>query len=231
MFRLASDAASILDISIWKVLADTLLTRLHPQRTPYVRDMMLEGRRLVSPGVLPPDSDAPGFPHPWFETADASSWSTALRLGVLVLTPSFYDPFHSSETLRPEIVRPLFSQPLVELCLRIPLYVHLDGGRDRGLARRAFARDVPPAILDREWKDRAPRFQEELLKWNLAFVREMLLDGALNREGLLRKDELANSLSAMPIRNSVFPGEILDHLCVETWLRTWKETSGTILSN
>jgi asparagine synthase (glutamine-hydrolysing) len=38
---------------------------------------------------------------------------------------------------------PLFSQPLVELCLRIPLYTLLQGDKDRALERAAFQDCVP----------------------------------------------------------------------------------------
>ena len=43
----------------------------------------------------------------------------------------------------PEIVSPLYAQPPSSFFLRIPIHVHAEGGRDRGLARRAFAREVP----------------------------------------------------------------------------------------
>jgi len=119
-------------------------------------------------------------------------------------------------------VFPLLSQPLVELCMRIPSYVHFDQGRDRGLARRAFTNDVPTQLLERTWKDRVQGFPEEILRANIADLRPMLLDGILAKRGYLDRPILESTLSGNAFEVAASVGEILDHVMVEAWLQSWK---------
>ncbi|MGH8187965.1 MAG: asparagine synthase-related protein, partial [Steroidobacteraceae bacterium] len=127
----------------------------------------------------------------------------------------------------PEIVSPIYAQPVTELCLRIPADVLFAEGRDRGLARQAFAGDVPDAILRRLWKDRPGDFHEQVIARNLGWLRQMLLDGVLVREGMLDRAALERALAEGPTKTDVFAGEILRHLDTETWVRQWtRERTG-----
>jgi len=139
---------------------------------------------------------------------------------MLVVTPEFYNVIDATQP-EPELIAPLNAQPAIELFLRIPIHVHAEGGRDRGLARRAFAREVPAPILQRLWKDRAPGFHSELLLRNLDLVRELFLDGVLVREGLLDRAAVEAALAAGPAKTEVLPVEIYRHLDVEIWARYW----------
>jgi asparagine synthase (glutamine-hydrolysing) len=181
---------------------------------------LLLGSQLVSPqaraGFAIPDS----YPHPWFNQLGHVPWDVIRRLGILVLTPEFYNVADAADP-EPEIVSPLYAQPAVELFLRIPIHVHAEDGRDRGLARRAFAREVPQQILQRQWKDRAPGFHSELLLRNLDLVRELFLDGVLVREGLLDAAAVEAAFAAGPSKTEVLPAEIYRHLDIEVWARYW----------
>jgi hypothetical protein len=84
--------------------------------------------------------------HPWFSSQRRTSRATVRRLGVLLAPPQFYDVIPPNDA--PDVVSPLYAQPVLETLLRIPLYRLFEGGRDRGLARRAFENDVPEPILD-----------------------------------------------------------------------------------
>src|SRR5690606_6996824 len=46
-------------------------------------------------------------------------------------------------------VRVYLTQPIIETCLRIPSWVMTYGGVDRGLARKAFQRDLPQDVVRR----------------------------------------------------------------------------------
>src|SRR4029078_11159828 len=118
------------------------------------------------------------YPHPWFSQLRYVPWDVIRRLGLLVGTPEVYNVIDAAQP-EPELIAPLYAQPAIELLLRIPIHVHAEGGRDRGLARRAFVREVPEATLQRHWKDRAPGFHSELLLRNLDLVSELFLDGVL----------------------------------------------------
>lgn len=162
-----------------------------------------------------------GPSHPWFGATDNIPWHIVLQMSTLIYPRAFYDPGGSPDAADPEPVEPLLSQPVVELCLRIPMHVHIHGGRDRALARRAFMSDVRREILERQWKDRVPGFFEAMFAWNVGFTREMLLDGMLVKEKLLDRRRLEQALSRIPGKDIPWAGEIFDHLITEAWLRAW----------
>jgi asparagine synthase (glutamine-hydrolysing) len=97
--------------------------------------------------------------------------------------------------------------------------VHFEGGRIRGLARRAFQGRVPKPILDRQWKDRPIAAPAAIVQGNLPFIREMLLDGHLTENRILDRPALDAALSAEPNRQRAVASEILAHLDMELWLR------------
>ncbi len=127
-----------------------------------------------------------------------------------------------------ERISPLRSQPVVEVCLRIPTYWHASDGWSRALARRAFAADVPREILQRHLKGGVDGYVKRLLFANIQFVRELLLDGLLIREGLLDRRKLADTLSGRTTRGGAEMAEVFDHLSTEAWLRTWIDRSYTL---
>lgn len=135
----------------------------------------------------------------------------------------FYDPIGS--THYPDRVHPLLSQPLIELCLRIPTYVLTAGGWDRAIARRAFERELPPEIVARRSKGGNDAYLRQLLQCNLKFVRELLLDGVLVQENLIDRHRLESVLSQQRASLAPEAGEVLvQHLNIEVWLRGWTTT-------
>lgn len=121
----------------------------------------------------------------------------------------------------PEFVFPLLSQPLQELCLLIPTHILTIGGRDRGLARRAFVRDVPPSILNRTSKGFVDDYLKELLASNLPLIKSLVCDSALVRERIVDAAVLEKALrldNAMGMGNAI---EILQLASTEAWLRAW----------
>jgi asparagine synthase (glutamine-hydrolysing) len=218
--RLASEVALRTERSTGSVLLSSIRHWLVGAKLSDMRPALLMSSQLVSPqlraGFTMPDS----YPHPWFSQLRHVPWDVIRRLGILVGTPEFYNVIDAAQP-EPELISPLYAQPAVELFLRIPIHVHAEGGRDRGLARRAFVREVPEQILQRQWKDRAPGFHSELLLRNLDLVRELFLDGVLIREGLLDRAAVEAALAAGPSKTEVLPVEILRHLDVEIWARYW----------
>jgi asparagine synthase (glutamine-hydrolysing) len=181
---------------------------------------LLMGSRLVSAQLRAAFAMPESYPHPWFSHLRDVPWDVIRRLGTLVGTPEFYNVIDAAQP-EPELISPLYAQPAIELFLRIPIHLHAESGRDRGLARRAFVREVPEPILQRLWKDRAPGFHSELLLRNLDLVRELFLDGVLVREGLLDHAAVEAALAPGPSKTEVLPVEILRHLDLEIWARYW----------
>jgi asparagine synthase (glutamine-hydrolysing) len=85
---------------------------------------------------------------------------------------------------------PLLSQPLMEVCLQIPTYLLLQGGRERALAREAFANQVPPQILRRYDKGSTVAHATEMLRRSDPFLRELLLGGILAENNVIDRKEL-----------------------------------------
>jgi asparagine synthase (glutamine-hydrolysing) len=119
----------------------------------------------------------------------------------------------------PDDVSPLLSQPVVELFLRIPTYLLIAGGRDRMLARRAFAQDLPLRLIARSSKGGQNSFGLQVLRRNEKRIRELLLDGRLCREGLLNRRKMEAVLASDYDSNTTGLMEILHtHLSAEIWL-------------
>ena len=103
-----------------------------------------------------------------------------------------YDPFERSDD--PAFLAPLCSQPFLELSLRIPVYVLTKGARiapwrEPLSAKPARGRDPPQGerIVSERKKD--------LVRDNLPLLRELMLDGVLVREGLLKRAQMEQALS------------------------------------
>ncbi len=183
------------------------------------RKKLLVGAVLASSKIRGKGLDTLRYPHPWFDACEQVPWHVILRLGTLLDTPRFYNPFISPTAFSPYSVAPLYSQPVIEILLRIPLYILFRHGHERGLAREAFRQDVPEAILRRQWKDRAPGAFENLVRRNRAFMYDTLIGGALCREGLLDRDAMQSALSGNFSTSQFFVGELMNYLDLELWLR------------
>jgi len=211
----AADVAVLADTTVWHVLAGALRAAL-TQRDVADERLLRIKRVLASPDICMGMECEKGNEHPWFREAARSSLSIRLRLGSLLARQPHYDPLGEDDV--PYAVSPLLSQPVIEACLRIPIHVHIQGGIDRALARHAFENDVHPAILARTWKDRAQGFLEHVLVANRLYIREVLLDGQLMRDGLLDKSKVERALSESPRKRTGFLAEIFDHFDTELWL-------------
>jgi asparagine synthase (glutamine-hydrolysing) len=160
-------------------------------------------------------SDAP----PWYLSDESIPPGKQRHIAAVVRPECYYDPFGIPGD--PERLAPLVSQPLIELCLRIPTYVLTSGGWDRAVARRAFTAEVPAEILHRRSKGGIEEHSAAILKRNIKFIRHLLLDGELVRNGLLDRCKVESALSGRP--SGVMKGmvKIFQYIGIEIWLNTW----------
>ncbi|MFC4314928.1 asparagine synthase-related protein [Steroidobacter flavus] len=221
LFKLASQVALLTEKSSWTVLTTAIRRVVTGQNTGTPTARILEASQLVSPDIKHNFQGHDGVSHPWFQGQRRVPWDKIRRIGTLMMAPENYTVTATADAPVPEIVSPLYSQPVIELLLRIPIHTHFHRGHDRGLARMAFATDVPEPILRRLWKDRAPGFHDQLLERERPFLKETLLEGVLASHGLLDRPLLEEVLSARPTKNTVYPGEIFRHLDSEFWARHW----------
>ena len=117
---------------------------------------------------------------------------------------------------------PLLSQPLIELCLRIPSYLLLQGGRQRALAREAFADCVPAAIIRREDKGDITFTVTDTIRRSEGFLKELLFDGFLAQRSIVDVAQLeAFVLHKQPFRLE-HCSPLLACVAVECWARSWQ---------
>jgi asparagine synthase (glutamine-hydrolysing) len=116
---------------------------------------------------------------------------------------------------------PLASQPLVEFCLGVPTWLWAQGGRNRAVARAAFADLLPSAVLQRTSKAGPDSFVRLAFAANRALISERLMDGLLSRHGLIDRDALAVALASSELSDSEDCLRILDLLEAENWARAW----------
>jgi asparagine synthase (glutamine-hydrolysing) len=216
--EIALNAACLDDRSVWPVLRDMWRYGVRRKQLHSLTEHRSDWG-AVSAEVADRVTRRGDFTHPWFECSAAVAPGKLRQMFLLAFAPDFYDPFTRGEL--PERVCPLLSQPLVELCLRIPTYVLAPGPQDRMLARNAFAADLPDEILYRRAKGGLVRHVGQILEANRAFLAELLLEGVLVSRGLLDRKKVADTLSTTPSREKCSAPEIFDYAGIESWARSW----------
>jgi asparagine synthase (glutamine-hydrolysing) len=228
-FRVAMDAAELDNLSVWTVMARALREQLIRHRTgpwcpPHLTSNEFRRHWVVTDDVADEFvRKASRFIHPWLREPGAVAEGKLSQISALCMDTYCYDPL--AEDSDPARIAPLASQPLAELCSRIPTYVLVHNGWTRALARRAFAQDLPPAIRTRTGKGSPRAFPAVVLHENREFVRDMLLNGILVQRGILDKRKIAAGLPGTLAKAPMYVGDLVGHLCAETWLRVSGESA------
>lgn len=178
----------------------------------------LHGISFVNPEALPEDLSS-YTAHPW------RSDVAALPMGKQAQLYFLADVLHRHRPLphiqRVPLCHPLLSQPLIELCLSIPSYVLVHGGRQRALARKAFRDQIPEEIFQRQDKGSSSFAAMELFRRSQPFIRETLLGGVLVGRRIIDPEVLQPYLEqAVPIRDEQ-ARSLLACLAAELWARLW----------
>jgi asparagine synthase (glutamine-hydrolysing) len=171
---------------------------------------------FVHPNTLPPGL-LEYASHPWTHDAEDLPKGKQFQIYFLAEVVNRQRPIATVERISE--FHPLLSQPLIELCLRIPSYLLVRGGRQRSLARDTFQDRVPPEIIQREAKGETTLSIVDRVRRSQPFVRELLLDGVLAKQGFVDRASLARHLvSNEPLRlEHIFP--FLACITAEIWMR------------
>lgn len=210
------DAARLGKVSAWRAARFAIADRF--RKLPPALGLPAH-RVLVTDQVRLQARSPAGFVHPSFIAPSALPIGKLMQVQQLAYSAGYYDPFARDRA--PELVNPLLSQPLMELCLKLPTFVLAYGGRGRGLVRRAFEGQIPEAIAKRRTKGGMDEHIDALLATNADFARQMLLDGELMRRGLLDRAATESALSHPVNPGASEVGEIHFFLAVEIWLQRW----------
>jgi asparagine synthase (glutamine-hydrolysing) len=114
---------------------------------------------------------------------------------------------------------PLKSQPLLELCARIPLWLHQKGGVDRAVARTAFSEALPTEIRFRSSKAFGTQKYRDLVQMKQHLIRRTLLNGYLVSQGFVDAFALENAIGqeVPAVQAETLP--LCDLMSVELWAR------------
>lgn len=217
--RACLDAARLGKVSLWHSMWRALADQRH--RTSPVGE--LDGFvTLAGRAALDVVSNLEQHIHPDLRNQSALPIGKWHQLRMLVDASGYYDPYLCEAS--PELVNPLLSQPIIEMCLRLPTWLLTRGGQGRALARLAFAHDLPPEIVKRQSKGGMEAYVQNMLRRNLATARELLLEGHLVRHGLLDADKLTAALDGRMSASTHSAAEIHHCVAIEAWLRRFLDS-------
>lgn len=211
------DTAVLSRCSLWSILAQAVRYLWRSQTAP--PDLFeAGGSAFLTPTALqelsPTDSA-----EPWLADSPPLPPGKQAQIGY------FIDLLNRHEQLPafawPYECHPLISQPLVELSLRIPTYLLLKGGRQRAMAREAFADRVPSCILDREDKGSIRTQTRILLRGVGDLLRGELLQGALVSLRIVDPASLERIFVGGETYKAAHTPALLACLTAEMWARQW----------
>ena len=199
--------------SIWHHLLPALADQFRPAVVPTQK----VAEQLLTPRARALVSEVPS--HPWLHDADDLPPGKRMHLVMLANSQIFHArrPDPDGIILR----HPLLAQPVLEAVLPIPSYELAIGSNDRGLARAVFADRLPVAIAQRRGKGDAADHYSRAALANLSFLRDMLLDGVLVREGMVDQAALSAILTREHLFYSLDYQALALHATCEAWARYW----------
>ncbi|BEV11928.1 asparagine synthetase B family protein [Asticcacaulis sp. DW145] len=207
------DICALTGASVWEIGGLAIEKALAGNR-PY--------RWLYDDSFLHPDVVAQAdriSGHPWLTPPKGALPGKAAHIVKLVRIQGTIDGFSRDDT--PPQINPLLSQPIVEACLRIPTWEWVRGGRDRSIARLAFAGDLPAEIVQRRSKGGPDSFAFDIIDRNRRVLCDRLVNGELRRLRLI--DPVA-------IHDALDPERAIDPMQylrlsglaeAEAWVRHW----------
>lgn len=211
--RAISDTAVLANCTIWEVVRATARQTFR-RRPPWPED-----RSLLDPDILLESPE----PHPWLEDLPVLPGKRE-HVEALVHIQHFLD----RSSLKTPLLHPLFAQPLLELCLRIPSWLWVKGGRDRAMARNALAGILPTSVLDRRRKGSL----QSILYRSFAQLRgempDVLVEGELARANILDRTSLHASLTGDAWMSLEIQLRVSELVALELWLQSWRSHSPAV---
>jgi len=206
--RAIRDLAELHQCTVWKAGRLTFRKLFSPPKSPRKPNQSFLAKK--SAGFVP-------NPHPWFMAPDGALPGDRERIFDLAGTQVFKDGLERG--VRWQLRMPLLSQPVMEACLKVPSWMWIAGGRNRAVARDAFADRLPAAILHRRSKGTFMNYSGAFYRRNRHCLREYLLTGQLEAHGLLDADALRQHFDHAPApRDNAFM-RIFDLCAAENWIR------------
>jgi asparagine synthase (glutamine-hydrolysing) len=219
--RTAAAVARAEGASVWRLLATAAKIRWHPHSWK-IESCIGLAQNLITPELLRATRNGAWNTHPWLEDTDGLLPGKRAQIFALALAPT---EDRSSELLglgeSLSLIPALYSQPLAELCLQIPTFVHSPNGTPRLVERLAFADAIPTPIAERVTKGIVDAFLSKVVDFNREFLRDFMLDGWLVKQGLLDRGKIDALLTQDGRLYTEGASELLyEHLNTEAWIRS-----------
>lgn len=180
-------------------------------------------RRALPPGLGGPVAQVAwedvALVHPWAQDSYGLTAGKQMQVAMLANCQLFNRATKTSRNRR--LIHPLLSQPLVELCLGIPLWELVPDRRERGLVRDCFRNMLPEPVLNRRGKGEASGFYNRAIVTHLSTLRPFLLDGVLESKGLITRDVLSTLLDVQHLLWKDDHPTIGALVALEIWARQW----------
>ena len=162
--------------------------------------------------------------HPWLDGLEQALPGKREHVRALIDIQHFLDRGVSTAALR---LHPLMAQPILELCLRIPSWLWIRGGRDRAVARDAFRHLLPPSVFHRRSKGSLESLFRRSFSGLLDEMREILLSGELRRCGLLDVTNVERGLESADAEGDDVQLRISELVALEQWLQYWRSKAAS----
>lgn len=205
------DLAALGETSIWHIAARAA-ARLRRPNAPLWRPQA---------GFLEPQgiADLPSpHGHPWTDVPPRQLPGKIAHVAALIRAQNHVEG-HGRQRMAPMIC-PLLSQPLMETCLAIPSWLWCSGGRNRAVARAAYADRLPASVTARQSKGTFDSFSARLFAGNREQIRTLLLGGALAEHVPLDRSAIERALaSALPDGEAIV--RLWSLIDAEAWARSW----------
>jgi len=213
LLHTAADMAQVARTDMWTVLRAAIPRALRQQsRLP---------KPMTNPFVRREARHALPWPagNPWME-APAGIAPGKQRHVWSILAICNHLEGYGRETMAP-CLAPLMSQPIFETCMAIPTWFWCQGGNNRSVAREASRSILPASIVDRRTKVSFNGLVHRVIEANLPAIREMVLDGALAREGIIDREAVDAFLRTRLASGAALP-EIMALVDIEAWAAGWR---------
>ena len=212
-FSVMGDMGRLTNSDLWEVFGRTLRRRLsgHRHYRWPIDDSLLTNAAAEIGKV--------DYRHHWLEAPKTALPGSAAHIALLLAIQNYLEGYRHEQHM--PVIAPLLSQPLVELCLRIPSWMWAENGVNRAVVRKAFEGRLPQSILSRRSKGTPDGYSMALYERHRPQIRAMLHDGALAREGLIDLVAVDGILTdRTPIRGEAY-ARILSFCDFEAWIQAW----------
>lgn len=208
-WRAVSDVARLHDCTLWRAATLGLRKAMRPD----------SAGAFIAQDTFLTEAAAPKPDHPWLESTPKVLPGKREHVRSVIVAQGYLDRYEHAAVA--PVIAPLLSQPILELALRIPTWMWVAGGRNRAVARQAYADLLPSVLMTRRSKGGLGAMVARQFDTHRAVLADLLCGGVLVEAGLLRPEALARGLDPATPTDAVSQFRLLQIADVEVWARRW----------